>query len=101
MSSLIAGQARRDNPHMPLYDFRCRACETRFEARVGLDQAASCPVCGARGAERLLSPFAGPFTVGLRGAAARRSNAQRRAREERRQERRQERRRRRREEGSR
>jgi hypothetical protein len=36
--------------------------------------------------ERLLGSFAGPFSVGLRGAHARRSNAARGAREEQRQE---------------
>jgi putative FmdB family regulatory protein len=77
---------------MPLYDFSCRACGARFEARVPHDQPATCPECGAPGAERMLSPFAGPFTVGLRGVAARRSNATRRAREEQRQERREQRR---------
>jgi len=77
---------------MPLYDFCCRACGEGFEARAPHDQLPPCPVCGAPGAERLLSPFAGPFTVGLRGAAARRSNAVRQAREEQRRERREQRR---------
>jgi len=39
-----------------------------------------------------MSPFAGPFTVGLRGNAARRSNDTRRVREEQRRERREQRR---------
>ena len=78
---------------MPLYDFRCRACEARFEARAASDLLPRCPECGAEDTERLLSPFAGPFTVAPRGLAARRSNAQRRAREEQRAERREERRR--------
>jgi putative FmdB family regulatory protein len=72
---------------MPLYDFACRACDHRFEARSSAEEAVACPECGAPGAERLLSPFAGPFTVGLRGLAARRSNAERAAREEQRRER--------------
>jgi putative FmdB family regulatory protein len=71
---------------MPLYDFRCPGCGTRFEARVAVDARPSCPACGAPDAERLLSGFAGPFTVGLRGGPARRSNASRRAREEQRRE---------------
>ncbi|HZU40069.1 MAG TPA: zinc ribbon domain-containing protein [Solirubrobacteraceae bacterium] len=71
---------------MPLYDFRCRACGEAFEARTSIDGAATCPACGAPDAERLLSPFAGPFTVGRRGGEARRSDADRRAREEQRQE---------------
>ena len=55
---------------MPRYDFRCRACDERFEARVPYEQLPHCPACGAGDTERLLSGFAGPFTVGLRGAAA-------------------------------
>jgi putative FmdB family regulatory protein len=84
---------------MPLYDFRCRACQTRFEARTPADGIARCPECGSEDAERLLSPFAGPFTVAPRGLAARRSNADRRVREEQRAERKEERRRQREEGG--
>jgi hypothetical protein len=60
----------------------------RFEARSSPDDAVNCPHCGAPDAERKLSGFAGPFTVGLRGPAAKRSNARRQAREEQRRERR-------------
>jgi putative FmdB family regulatory protein len=77
---------------MPLYEFNCRTCGTRFEAHVQYELLPPCPVCGGPDVERLLSPFAGPFTVGLRGAAARRSNAVRLAREEQRRERREQRR---------
>jgi putative FmdB family regulatory protein len=73
---------------VPLYDFVCRACGERFEARTSPDETAACPKCGAAEAQRQLSGFAGPFTVGLRGAAARRSNSRRQAREEQRRERR-------------
>ena len=76
---------------MPLYDFLCHACGKRFEARTGVDDAPPCPACGQAGAERLVSTFAGPFTVGRRGGAARRSDAERKAREERRRERREQR----------
>lgn len=71
---------------MPLYDFLCQACGQTFEARASVEELPACPHCGAAETERRPSPFAGPFTVGLRGAAARRSNAQREAREERRRE---------------
>ncbi|MBV8429746.1 MAG: zinc ribbon domain-containing protein [Solirubrobacterales bacterium] len=84
---------------MPLYDFRCRACGAGFEARTPAEGRAACPECGSENTERLLSPFAGPFTVAPRGAAARRSNDQRRVREEQRAERKEERRRRRAEPG--
>ena len=76
---------------MPLYDFRCRACEARFEARMPHGELPACPACGRREAERVLTAFAGPFTVGMRGAAAKRSNALRRTREEQRRERREQR----------
>jgi putative FmdB family regulatory protein len=76
---------------MPLYDFRCRACEKRFEARAAHDELPPCPACGAPDTERVPTTFAGPFTVALRGAAARRSNATRKAREEQRRERREQR----------
>jgi putative FmdB family regulatory protein len=69
-----------------LYDFRCRRCGERFEELVPADQLAPCPRCGDLEPERLVGSFAGPFPVGLRGAAARRSNAERKGREERRQE---------------
>jgi putative FmdB family regulatory protein len=77
---------------MPLYDFCCRACGERFEARVSYGALPACPACGATDPERVLSPFAGPFTVAPRGRAAQRSNASRRVREEQRQERREHRR---------
>ncbi|HZS00758.1 MAG TPA: zinc ribbon domain-containing protein [Chloroflexota bacterium] len=43
---------------MPLYDFRCPACQATFEQRVplaALGQAVACPRCGAATAERLVS----------------------------------------------
>jgi putative FmdB family regulatory protein len=73
---------------MPLYDFRCRACGERFEALVSSSEVPTCTACGTNDVERLFTPFAGPFTVGLRGVAARRSNALRGERERQRQERR-------------
>jgi putative FmdB family regulatory protein len=76
---------------MPLYDFRCRSCGESFEARTASAELPACPACGAPAAERQISGFAGPFTVGLRGAEARRSNARRAGREERRLEERAER----------
>lgn len=72
---------------MPLFDFECRRCGAHFEALVSGDEQSKCPQCESRECRRLFSPFAGPFRLGLRGAAARRSNATRRAREEQRRER--------------
>jgi len=77
---------------MPLYDFECRACDAHFEARVGVSETPPCPACGERDVQRVISSFSGPFKIGLRGYAARQSNAQRRAREEQRRERREQRR---------
>jgi putative FmdB family regulatory protein len=71
---------------MPVYDFECPACGERFEALVAVGASAPCPACGASEATRRLSPFAGPFKLGLRGAAARRSDAARRVREQQRRE---------------
>jgi putative FmdB family regulatory protein len=73
---------------VPLYDFRCASCGEVFEELVSSTQVPLCPACGAPEPERLLGTFAGPFTIGLRGRAARRSNALRAVREEQRRERR-------------
>jgi putative FmdB family regulatory protein len=73
---------------MPLYDFRCRSCDEQFEALVSTSEVPACTACGGRDVERVYTPFAGPFTVGLRGVAARRSNAVRSEREQQREERR-------------
>jgi putative FmdB family regulatory protein len=71
---------------MPLYDFRCRSCGAEFEEYAAVGMLPPCPACGACEPERVLSGFAGPFKVGLRGREAKRSNDTRRAREERRQD---------------
>jgi putative FmdB family regulatory protein len=45
---------------MPIYEYRCTTCETRFEDLVrGPSAAVACPECGGAEAERLLSTFAG------------------------------------------
>ncbi len=72
---------------MPRYDFRCTDCQDRFEAQIPYGQVPPCPGCGGAATERVLTPFSGPFTVGMRGYSARQSNAQRSAREEQRAER--------------
>jgi putative FmdB family regulatory protein len=46
---------------MPLYEFRCRRCEARFEALVGAGtETEACTECGAEGAERVMSLPADP-----------------------------------------
>jgi putative FmdB family regulatory protein len=72
---------------VPLYDFRCLSCEYRFEAQVPYGELPACPECAGVETERLLTPFAGPFTVGMRGYMAKQSNAKRAVREEQRAER--------------
>jgi putative FmdB family regulatory protein len=67
---------------MPLYDFRCAGCAEVFELQVAYGALPPCPACGHTETERVMSPFAGPFTVGMRGHAAKQSNAKRAVREE-------------------
>jgi putative FmdB family regulatory protein len=51
---------------MPIYEYRCEPCATRFEELVrGADPAVACPDCGSTQVQRLLSSFAG-----IGGAAA-------------------------------
>jgi putative FmdB family regulatory protein len=52
---------------MPIYEFRCTTCGTRYETLVARAERAlrRCPRCGSK-AERLISTFA----VGKAGAAA-------------------------------
>jgi len=47
---------------VPLYEYRCTACDHQFEALVPAGRAdqAGCPACGAVRARRLLSLFAAP-----------------------------------------
>ena len=71
---------------MPIYEFACDACGLRFEELTRPDELPSCPGCGSPESRRLLSQISPPARIGLRGAAARRSDATRRAREERKRE---------------
>jgi putative FmdB family regulatory protein len=66
---------------VPLYDFECQRCWIRFEALVPAGTLGVCPECGAPEARRLLSPVAPPSRIGLRGRAARESDARRAERE--------------------
>jgi putative FmdB family regulatory protein len=43
---------------VPLYVYRCEACEERFEELVSsTDDAPPCPTCGSASTERLMSGF--------------------------------------------
>ena len=57
---------------MPLFDFECRACGHEFEALVRTGDVPSCPSCGAKDLEKLLSAFA-VDTADKRQAAAKQS----------------------------
>ena len=52
---------------MPLFEYRCRACEKRFEEFVLGDAKPRCPACQGARLEKLLSVF----TVSSGGAPAR------------------------------
>jgi putative FmdB family regulatory protein len=44
---------------MPIYEYACRACQSRFERLVrAFGEKVACPGCGAQDVERLLSTFA-------------------------------------------
>ena len=66
---------------MPLYDFACETCGTEFEAVAEAGATAACAACGSADTRRLWRPIAPPLKFGLRGAAARESNARRADRE--------------------
>jgi len=44
---------------MPIYEFLCKKCGSRFEALVSLggEKNVSCPACGNRTLEKLISSF--------------------------------------------
>ncbi|HEV8118462.1 MAG TPA: zinc ribbon domain-containing protein [Thermoanaerobaculia bacterium] len=43
---------------MPIYEYRCRECEARFERFVSGESRTACPECESRRVDRLLSVFA-------------------------------------------
>jgi putative FmdB family regulatory protein len=42
---------------MPLFEYECRECGTRFEAFVAGSRKPSCPACGSEDLEKQLSRF--------------------------------------------
>jgi putative FmdB family regulatory protein len=53
---------------MPIFEYRCRECGTRFERIVSSGQnTTTCKQCGSKRVEQLLSVFA---VVGASGSAA-------------------------------
>lgn len=59
---------------MPLFDFRCRTCQTQFESLVRAasygDPPTTCPNCHSQDLERLLASFAVSSADKTRAAAA-------------------------------
>jgi len=78
---------RQNAQPMPLYDFACDACDERFEALASPGGTAPCPACGTAETRRLFTPIPPPPKLGLRGRAARESDARRADREGRRKQR--------------
>lgn len=71
---------------MPIHDFSCEACGERFEELVRAGETPPCPACGSEAVARLVSQVSPPARIGLRGVAARKSEAVRREKRERRRE---------------
>lgn len=43
---------------MPIFEYRCVACDSQFELIVRSSDVPACPSCGATSLERMLSMFA-------------------------------------------
>ena len=72
---------------MPIYEFECGSCGTRFEELVPAGQKAPCPQCRSSDVKRRYSQIGEPrVPVGLTGTKAAESNARRKEREARRRE---------------
>jgi putative FmdB family regulatory protein len=65
---------------MPIYEFECEECGTRFEELVAMGAAVACPNCGADRARRVYSSLSPPGRQ-PRGAAVRSGESRRRDRE--------------------
>ncbi|NYZ11283.1 zinc ribbon domain-containing protein [Azospirillum sp. RWY-5-1] len=57
---------------MPLYSYRCKACDHSFEALVRSSETPACASCGSQDLERLVSQVApdGKSATVLKGARA-------------------------------
>ena len=49
---------------MPLFEYACRECSAEFELLVGVGDKPSCPQCGTKKLEKLMSAAAGRATAG-------------------------------------
>lgn len=72
---------------MPIYEFECSTCGTRFEELLPAGETAPCPQCKSSEVHKRLSQIGEPrVPVGKFGKEAARSDASRKAREEKRRE---------------
>ncbi|HMI81867.1 MAG TPA: zinc ribbon domain-containing protein [Solirubrobacterales bacterium] len=71
---------------MPIYEFECEGCGSRFEELVAADGAVACPACGSERTRRLYSQVSPPGRQ-PRGARVRADESRRREREAARQDR--------------
>jgi putative FmdB family regulatory protein len=72
---------------VPLYEFECSRCATRFEELAPAGESARCPQCKSSEVRRLYSPIGERrVPVGLFGKKAAESDARRKEREARRRE---------------
>lgn len=60
---------------MPLYDFRCPACNRTFELLIRASDHPACPTCGNRELEKLVSAPQAPGKTASVIASARRQAA--------------------------
>jgi putative FmdB family regulatory protein len=56
---------------VPLYDYRCNACQAEFELLVNQSTVPACPQCAAADLERLMSLVAPQGTSNAKVAAVR------------------------------
>ena len=54
---------------MPIYEYRCRGCESEFEKLVNARAVVACPSCGSPQVMRLLSLFGAKTESRLAGSA--------------------------------
>ena len=61
-------EARLYNERMPLFEYDCKSCATRFELLVRGSEQPTCPACQGTAVERRLSVFAAHVSGSSRAA---------------------------------
>jgi putative FmdB family regulatory protein len=64
-----------EKPPMPIYDYRCTACQAGFELLVRSDTVLACPQCRATALERAVSRIAPAGRIDAIRASNRRAAA--------------------------